>query len=363
MSESIAKWGTRRRMREASLILQEAVKAHSELKDEKPEQFLSIECMKRHFKTPSRAYYALAAMSRRAYLDNEVRKNSLKLLFPLRSLLERRILTALEMIGSPIDIVLLHGCKSFFGKSIKQGVSIRYPLSTCIPTERCAGRCYAHDGRDRDYQRLFRGVLNGLVGIHYENNPDDRALIMSKLSREIDEVIALSRAEAITAAAGGYQRAPRIRFSHVGEMAATPIFANDLAAEVRRRAPELSCVIYTRHPQAIRLDSASFVVNFTVDGADDKRAAFIPRGSRVVSSSWDGTIHTDADVNFLEHHVEKTATMNGVGRICPVTMDHKITPTCDSARCEKCFVRNHSLRLNKLLSHNSCGETYLEEAR
>lgn len=326
-------------MREASLVLRDAVNTYHELKASQAGLFPSMDGLKVHFERPSRAYYALAAMSRRAHLDAETREEAYKLLFPLRALLETRIIEALQKFRNPLDIVLTFGCKSFFGKSIKQGVSVRYPLSTCVPTLQCAGRCYAHDGRDRDYQRLFRGALNGLVGLHYESNPDNRQLIISQLSKQIDEIIALSRSEASSAAEGGYKRKPRIRFSHVGEMAATPIFANDLTAEIRRRDPEISCVIYTRHPEANRLDMATFVVNFTVEGANDKRAKFRPVGSRLVSSSWDGQIFQEADVNFLEHHVEKSSTSSARGSLCPVTVNHKATPTCDSARCERCFVQ------------------------
>jgi hypothetical protein len=339
MNEQSKKWGSRQRMREASLVLRDAVDTYHELKVSQAGSFPSIEKLKAHFAGPSRAYYSLAAMSRRAHLDAGTKEEAYKLLFPLRALLETRIIEALQTIQNPIDIVLTFGCKSFFGKSIKQGVSVRYPLSTCIPTLQCAGRCYAHDGRDRDYQRLFRGALNGLVGLHYERNPDDRHLIISQLSKQIDEVIALSRSEAFSAAEGGYRRKPRIRFSHVGEMAATPTFANDLAAEIRRRDPEISCVIYTRHPEAKHLDPATFVVNFTVEGAHDKRIKFRPAGSRLVSSSWDGHIFQEADVNFLEHHVEKSSTSSARGSVCPVTVNHKSTPTCDSARCERCFVQ------------------------
>jgi len=43
--------------------------------------------------------------------------------------------------------------------------------------------------------------------------------------------------------------------------------------------------------------------------------------------------------DFLEHHVEKSSTSSARGSVCPVTVNHKSTPTCDSARCERCFVQ------------------------
>lgn len=332
------KWGPRRRSREPSLIIQEAESAYSELKSCNRESLSTLEMIREHFAPPSRAYYALAALSRRAQLDDGSRASAYKLLFPLRALLEKRLIEAFQRMGRPIDVVLRFGCKSFFGNSIKQGVSIRYPLSTCVPTSRCGGRCYAHDGRDRDYQRLFRGALNGLVGLHYEKHPEDRGAILARLSQQIDEVIALIRSEALGAAGAGYTRKPRIRFSHVGEMAATPTFANDLASTIKSRDPNISCVIYTRHPKAARLSVEHFVVNFTVEGPKDKRIALQPPNSRLVSSSWDGSIFPTAHVNFLEHHVEKSSFSVGRGSVCPVTANHKATPTCDSARCERCFV-------------------------
>lgn len=336
------KWGPRQRSREPSLIIQEAVSAYSDLKCRQGVSLSSLHLIREHFAPPSRAYYALAALSRRAHLDDKSRAGAYKLLFPLRALLEKRLIETFQRMGRPLDVVLSFGCKSFFGNSIKQGVSIRYPLSTCVPTSRCGGRCYAHDGRDRDYQRLFRGALNGLVGLHYENNPEDRGAILSRLSKQIDEVIALSKSDAVGATRVGYSRKPRIRFSHVGEMAATPTFANDLASAINSRDPDISCVIYTRHPNAARLAVEHFVVNFTVEGPDDKRIAFQPAKSRLVSSSWDGSIFPKADVNFLEHHVEKSSSSVGQGSVCPVTANHKATPTCDSARCERCFVHPSS---------------------
>ena len=61
-------------------------------------------------------------------------------------------------------------------------------------------------------------------------------------------------------------------------------------------------------------------------------------GARIVNSAWDGEVYVGAEVNFLEHHVEKAAVSKGDGSICPVTANHKQTPSCDLARCQKCFV-------------------------
>ena len=121
-------------------------------------------------------------------------------------------------------------------------------------------------------------------------------------------------------------------------MAATPEFTNALALEIKKRNPKVQCVIYTRHPKAKLLDINLLVVNFTLEGAGDVREKFVPQGARIVNSAWDGNINEAAEINFLEHHVEKSTIAKGGGSICPVTANHKVTPSCDSAHCQKCFV-------------------------
>jgi hypothetical protein len=140
----------------------------------------------------------------------------------------------------------------------------------------------------------------------------------------------------------GIQRPPRIRFSHVGEIASTPQFANAVAQQIRSIDPEVSCVIYTRHPKAQDLDSTLFVINFTVEGDDDPRRRWAPANSRIVSSAWDGRLSSVADINFLEHHVAEVAEADGHGAICPVTLNHGKNASCDIARCQRCFVPPHA---------------------
>ena len=67
------------------------------------------------------------------------------------------------------------------------------------------------------------------------------------------------------------------------------------------------------------------------------RLRYRPSWARLVSSAWDGRLNSNADVNFLEHHVEKHSAATGRGNICPVTKNPSLTPTCDLAKCEKCF--------------------------
>jgi hypothetical protein len=55
-----------------------------------------------------------------------------------------------------------------FGKSKKQGISIRFSLTTCVPTNLCANLCYAHDGLDATPNSVVRGALNTcLITPHY----------------------------------------------------------------------------------------------------------------------------------------------------------------------------------------------------
>ena len=146
----------------------------------------------------------------------------------------------------------------------------------------------------------------------------------------------------VQASLESYKRLPRIRFSHVGEMAATPEFTNALAREIKKRDPRAQCVIYTRHPKARLLDPTLLVVNFTLEGTDDARLKHVPASARIVNSAWDGIIYDEAEVNFLEHHVERAATSTRAGSICPVTANHKQTPSCDLARCQRCFIPRKS---------------------
>lgn len=338
-ARSTSIWGPKLPMRDAASVLEEAEECLARLKSLKAVPYRSAPAVRQAFTEFGRSYYSLAALSRRKELTTELREEALSRLFGLRALIEKRMLQSLQISDAHADIVGYALRSRFFGRSIKQGISIRFPLATCNPTTLCAGRCYAHDGRDRDLQRIFRGVLNWYVANRFEYGDEKvRHAVMSALSKSIDDAIAAAQEESRSVAQGGYSRRPRIRFSHVGEMVATPLFTVALAKEIRRRAPEVECVAYTRHPSAHRLIDAALIVNFTVDGQDDPRVKMKPPGARLVSSSWDGKLVESAEVNFIEHHVEKSSIPTGVGQCCPVTLNHRLTPSCDSAHCQRCFV-------------------------
>jgi len=335
----VSKWGPKRRTRPAKEVLDEAATVHRQLERSEPHVGFSVPEVRDSFMEPGRAYYSLAALSRRSVLKSSEREEALARLFHFRAVLENRMLESLKLSSQHVDILSYATRTSFFGVSKKQGVGIRYPLATCIPTKICGGRCYAHDGRDRDLQRIFRGVLNWYVGESFENgNLSHRDLVFKKLEKQIEKAIDASVEECEYAKSQGFARQPRIRFSHVGEMVHTPEFTNRLAEEVCLRNRDIRCVIYTRHPNSHSLDQSVLITNFTIDGENDSRRHHRPEGARLVNSSWDGIVTDVAEINFIEHHVEKSSQPVGKGRCCPVTLSHTDTPSCDSARCDVCFV-------------------------
>jgi len=294
--------------------------------------------LKGRYASACRTYFTAAAVSRRRVLAEEVRTQLSDLLFGLRAALERRIVD--EMSATAFDEHFLREAtkKSFFGVSAKQGVSIRYPLVSCVPTRLCGGRCYAHDGRDREIHHIFRGAINLYLGANFEEGTTEaRAVIMDALGSAISHGIRAARADAAMAAKAGYHREPRIRFSHVGEMASTPDFTNSLARRIRELDPDMACVIYTRHPSARKLDPSLLRVNFTVEGSSDSRLRHAPSWARLVNVAWDGKLLPDAATNFLEHHGPNHSPPRGEGHVCPVSASEGAIQSCDAARCDLCF--------------------------
>jgi hypothetical protein len=334
----VSVWGPRRLNRDPTDVLAEAEASFRSIASGGLKHYGSVEAMRADFRSPAKAYFTLAAMTRRRVLAPAFREAGHTLLFRFRARLEDRICSSLRFNEASLDLLRYACSESFFGFSSKQGVSVRYPLSTCRPTDRCGAGCYAHDGRDREFSQIFRGALNGYAGSEYESGDEPRRTEIKRLlSRAIDKAVAAAHADAQQAAAGNFVRAPRVRLSHVGEMAATPDFTNMLAREMKTRLPSIQCVIYTRHPWSKRLDPSVVNVNFTIEGSSDPRRSYAPAFARLVSSAWDGEVVLEAEVNFLEHHVEKSWSARGAGNVCPVTVDHARYPSCDTAKCTKCF--------------------------
>lgn len=326
------------RYRSGADIISEATSSVEVLNTRVPRTFQSMTEMKESYAPHCRAYYALAALSRRRTLGDKIRQEAMAMLFRHRVLIERSIYNDFALSNDRIDIISLASSEAFFGRSAKQGVSIRYPLASCIPTEKCGSRCYAHDGRDREINHIFRGVLNWYLGNSYEKGSNNvRQLIMRRLKPAISSAVGAARMEMMRASLEGYKREPRIRFSHIGEMVDTPAFTNALASEIKNIDATMKCVLYTRHPNAARIDPDLFLINFTVEEAGEKRRLWAPANAALVGSAWDGRVIHEAMVNFLEHHVEKVSATNTEAMICPVTLFHKTVISCDDARCDRCF--------------------------
>lgn len=319
-------------------VLEAADATLNRLQAHQPRAADDLLSLKKRYSGDCRAYYTVAALSRRRALADDLRAEAMSRLFQLRCTLERSIIADLACCGLRDDLLKIWAGRSFFGVSAKQGVSVRYALASCVPTRKCGAGCYAHDGRDRELHPIFRGALNLFVGQRYaEISPKQQDELFVRLAPAILYGVASARADQVAAQLQGFNRAPRIRFSHVGEMAATPLFTNRLASEIRCRDEEIKCVIYTRHPRAHELNSRLLVINFTVEGDKDPRLKLAPLEARIVASAWNGDLSSVADVNFLEHHVEKHQVPVGTGDICPVTANHAATPSCDAAHCDVCF--------------------------
>lgn len=311
---------------------------HADLNQKLNHTYCSLKDLKTQIAEECRFYYTLCAMSRRKALPSDIADALKDELFILRTSIEKVIISCLPNLEDQESLIKATFTDSYFGVSAKQGVSIRYPLSTCQPTSLCSGRCYAHDGRDRELHILFRAVINWYIGHLYEDGSTRvQNTIIEKLLPSLNYGIDAAVKDCRKASEMGFLRAPRIRLAHIGDMAATPVFTNRLAWEIHHRASDVQCVAYTRHKNAYQLDPKFLIINFTIESDDDPRYSWIPSHARIVSSAWAGHLVRCASVNFLEHHVEKSAGPVGNGYICPVTAQHGKYQSCDDALCDLCF--------------------------
>ncbi len=291
------------------------------------------------FAVELRRYFALAALSRSTTAPDRMVSQAMGLVFRVRVALERLIGRAfvecaerdgIDNLGLPQ--APLHGA------SKKQGVSIRMPLSSCVPSRLCGAACYAHDVLDAAPASVVRGAINGALASMYESGVEaERRRLMLALQRPIGRMVRAALRDAQDAAAT-FVRRPRIRFAHVGEFAAFPDYANALARSVRDQSNgAVDCVVYTRHPDAKLLDPALFVVLFSLDESSEDRRKFIPPTARAVRSAFAGRITDTVDVNFLEHHRWVHIPPVGSGKICPSTAPDTKDRTCDGCKCDFCF--------------------------
>jgi hypothetical protein len=228
----------------------------------------------------------------------------------------------------------------FFGRSKKQGTSMRMPLLTCQATGVCANACYAHDVLDAAPNAVVRGVLNGWIAEMFEEaEKEKQAKVLMALVPHTRRAVGAAISE-LGRLPKDFNRRAHIRFSHVGEIVRYPGFANALAEQVRDISRgTVDCVVYTRHQNVIALDRELWIINFTLDTASEDRRAWIPPDARVVYSAFDGELDSSAEVNFLEHHRWVHVQPAGTGRVCPATLPETLERTCDSVRCARCFTR------------------------
>jgi hypothetical protein len=261
------------------------------------------------------------------------------LVFRVRVVLEQSIASTFTDIATRDGIGALDLNRApLHGYSKKQGVSIRMPLSSCVPSKICGAACYAHDVLDAAPASVVRGAINGAVSSWYERGSEpQREELISTLMQPVRRMVEAARKDA-RAAAPHFVRRPRIRFAHVGEFAPFPEFANTLAKLVYEISDgEVDCVVYTRHPDAKLLDPDLFVVLFSLDESSEDRRRFVPPKARVVRSAFGGHITETVDVNFLEHHRWVHIKPSGTGMICPSTAPETKIRTCDACQCDFCF--------------------------
>jgi hypothetical protein len=284
-------------------------------------------------------YCSLCWLSRNNSASSSLAKDAYGQIFRVRVALERSIRfsaqASVERDDADFDVLLERG---FYGTSKKQGVSVRMPLTTCTPTRLCAGACYAHDALDAMPSAVVRGVVNGIIAERFEHGDSAmREAILARLQPQTQRAIRAARKE-VRALDSSWTRRPFIRFSHVGEITAFAWFANALALQVRELSDgEVDCVVYTRHQRARDLDPGLLVVNFSLDKSSAARRSWAPPQARIVFAAFGGELSSDAEVNFLEHHVWSHALPVGTGAICPTTLPETKVRSCDAVKCDRCF--------------------------
>lgn len=294
-------------------------------------------------------YFRLCAISRAKRTPPGIRRQADQAVFRTRAILEHTLAKSLPPWPHVDDAVVARLAKGFFGVSKKQGVSVRMPLTTCMPSALCAAACYAHDVLDAAAPAIVRGAINGWLAEAYETgNRTTRQRVLASLAGPVVHAVRAAIRE-LQQLPIGFSRRPYIRFSHVGEIAAYPHFANAVAETVKTISRgEVDCVVYTRHANAAQMDPLLWVVNFTLDPASEDRRGWAPPNARVVYSAFGGKISDIAAVNFLEHHRHAHLPVaEGNGNVCPATLPETRVRTCDACECKLCFETPQSASTNK----------------
>jgi len=295
--------------------------------------------LERVFNDDLKKYFALACLSRSKSASQVLVEASSRVVFKVRVLLEKSIEKPVVTFSLRSDDFLFQAFSGwFYGSSKKQGVSVRFPLTSCVPTPMCASGCYAHDALDAAPLPLIRGVLNGVIARVYEEGGNNRRKRIERLLQPHTRRAAIAAHREIQGLPPGWTRKPRIRFAHVGEAAAYPNFSNMIAMQVKiLTRGEVDCVVYTRHPMADKLDPNLWVVNYTLDKTTERATARVPNNARIVYSAWGGETSQCGAVNFLEHHRWVHMKPAGKGSVCPATLPETTDRRCDALRCDFCF--------------------------
>lgn len=251
-------------------------------------------------------------------------------LYRIRTNLERAVI-----YHNSIDTALKG---DVFGASSKQGTSFRLGLESCQPSKLCAARCYAHDGRDVCPNAVVRGALNSLLAKRYTTLPSLRVTIERNLQPRVRLAVKHALQEAWRSKVlHGHNRLPRIRFSHVGDIAAYPDFANAVVDMVHHEArlqdcSRIICVTYTRRASASKLDPNLWRVVISSDASSP--GPTVPVGFPVYAA-FDGKGQSGM-LNFAEHHGASRVPVAGNLHVCPSTLP-KHPHSCDENKCSVCY--------------------------
>ena len=212
-------------------------------------------CDLAHINSELKKYFALTSIARSKNHSPTLRARAEELIFRVRCHWERAIIQYIKELPytSPEYDRLVHRGR-MFGCSKKQGVSLRFSLSTCVPTPLCASRCYAHDALDATPSSVIRGAINTTIAEVWEHEPTRRDRLAAIVNREIDQAVGAALKEAEDASTF-FQRQPRIRLAHVGEAVSFPQFINFVGQRIAVLSEgAVIPVLYTRHPDAHLID-------------------------------------------------------------------------------------------------------------
>jgi len=289
------------------------------------------------FTISAKKYFYLAQIYKAKNTREEIRLIAHNNIFKTRVIIEKSLLNFLHSLDILYSSELVLN-NNIFGKSKKQGVSIRFSLDTCQPTSLCGHKCYAHDGLDAMPNSVKKGVFNTFLANIYECKIE---LFKEYFEKRLEKYINLAVNWSINEVANleNYERQPHIRFSHVGDGVKYPLFLNYLAQKIKDKSKtKVNCVAYTRHSKVNLIDSSLINILFTIDEASKNRIKLIPKNAQMVYTSFNNDLNKEALVNFIEHHPHHKFEYKGDGNICPTTDKLKFNYTsCDEAKCKLCF--------------------------